>query len=149
VDHDLAPATLLTPLGVFSLAYAATSLFFTESKVTADFMVDALANLWPTLKERFKPHTLVINVDCGPENNSRRTEFIKCLVEFAHAHRLTLRLAYYPPYHSKYNPIERVWGVLENHWNGEVLETVEKVLGLARTMTYKGIHPVVQLAKGV
>jgi hypothetical protein len=57
-------------------------------------------------------------------------------------------LAYYPPYHSKYNPIERVWGVLENHWNGELLESVEKALGLARTMTYKGIHPVVQLVKG-
>src|SRR5262245_2149031 len=31
---------------------------------------------------------------------------------------LTVRLAYYPPYHSKYNPIERCWGILENHWNG-------------------------------
>jgi transposase len=25
---------------------------------------------------------------------------------------------YYPPYHSKYNLIERCWGILENHWNG-------------------------------
>jgi len=56
---------------------------------------------------------------------------------------------YYPPYHSKYNAVERVWGVLENHWNGETLDTVEKVLGLARTMTYKGIHPVVQLVTKV
>ena len=38
-------------------------------------------------------------------------------------------LAYYPPYHSKYNPIERLWGILENHWNGEVLDTEEKILG--------------------
>jgi hypothetical protein len=42
-----------------------------------------------------------------------------------------------------------VWGVLEKHWNGELLDKVEKGLGLARTMTYKGIHPVVQLVKGV
>jgi len=150
VDHDFAPATVLTPFGIFLPAYAETFLFCTEGKVTADFMVDALERLWPTLKERFNPHTLVINVDCGPENSSRRTQFIKRLVEFVHQHGITIRLAYYPPYHSKYNPIERVWGVLENHWNGELLlDKIEKVLGLARTMTYKGIHPVVQLVKGV
>ncbi len=70
-------------------------------------------------------------------------------IDFAHHHGVTVRLVYYPPYHSKYNAIERVWGVLENHWRGEVLDTVEKVLGLARTMTYKGIQPVVQLVKGI
>ncbi|WP_419606290.1 ISAzo13-like element transposase-related protein, partial [Thiolapillus sp.] len=37
-----------------------------------------------------------------------------------------MRLAYYPPYHSKYNPVERLWGVLENHWRGELLDSVEK-----------------------
>lgn len=149
VDHDFNPETILTPFGIFLPAYAETFLFCTESKVTADFIVDALELLWPTLEERFSPHTLVINLDCGPENSSRRTQFIKRMVEFAHSHGITIRLAYYPPYHSKYNPIERVWGVLENHWNGELLDKVEKVLGLARTMTYKGIHPVVQLVKGV
>jgi len=50
-------------------------------------------------------------------------------------------LAYYPPYHSKYNPVERLWGVLGNHWRGELLTSVEKVLGLARTMTYSGVVP--------
>jgi len=147
-DHDFDPETILTAFGIFLPAYAETFLFFTESKVTADFMLDALDILWPTLDERFKPHTLAANLDCGPENNSHRTQFIKRMVEFAHQHKITLQLAYYPPYHSKYNPIERVWGVLENHWNGELLESVEKVLGLARTMTYKGIHPVVRLVKG-
>lgn len=148
-DHDFAPETILTSLGIFLPASAETFLFFTESKVTADFMVDALEIVWPSLEERLSPRMLVINLDCGPENNSRRTQFIKRMVEFAHKHSITIRLAYYPPYHSKYNPIERVWGVLENHWNGELLDKVEKILGLARTMTYKGIHPVVQLVKGI
>jgi hypothetical protein len=148
-DHDFAPETSLHLFGIFLPAQAETFLSFTESKVTADFMVDALEILWPTLNERFQPHTLVINADCGPENSSRRTQFIKRMVEFAHKHNITIRLAYYPPYHSKYNPVERVWGILEKHWNGELLDKVEKVLGLARTMTYKGIHPVVQMVKGV
>ncbi|NRB09761.1 MAG: hypothetical protein HRU34_23665, partial [Richelia sp.] len=25
---------------------------------------------------------------------------------------------YYAPYHSKYNPIEGCWGILDQHWNG-------------------------------
>lgn len=148
-DHDFEPETSLGLFGFFLPATAETFLFFTQSKVTADFMIDALEILWPTLQARFKPHTLVLNVDCGPENNSHRTQFIKRLVEFAHHHNLTLRLAYYPPYHSKYNPIERVWGILENHWKGELLDQIDKILGLARTMTYKGIRPIVQWVEGV
>ena len=38
---------------------------------------------------------------------------------------------YYPPYHSKYNPIERCWGVLEVYWNGELLDSEAAVLGYA------------------
>ena len=48
---------------------------------------------------------------------------------------------YYPPYHSKYNPIERCWGVLEVYWNGELLDSEEAVLGFAANMTYAGRHP--------
>ena len=62
---------------------------------------------------------------------------------------MNISLAYYPPYHSKYNPIERVWGVLENHWRGELLDSVEKVVGLARTMTWNGKSPIVKVVKGV
>jgi transposase len=50
------------------------------------------------------------------------------LVEFVHHYHLTIRLAYYPPYHSKYNPIERWWGILEHHWNGALLDTVDAVM---------------------
>jgi hypothetical protein len=54
-------------------------------------------------------------------------------------------LLYYPPYHSKYNPIERTWGILENHWNGNILDEIETVVRFAQTMTWNGQHPVVQL----
>jgi DDE family transposase len=52
---------------------------------------------------------------------------------------------YSPPSHSKDNPIERGWGILENHGNGALLDSLEAVLGLARTMTWQGLHPVVEL----
>ena len=51
----------------------------------------------------------------------------------------------YPPYHSKYNPIERTWGILENHWNGSILDEITTVVKFAQTMTWKGVHPVVKL----
>ena len=148
-DHDFAPEKKLTPVGIFLPLYHETFLYFTESKVTADFIVDCLQRLWPKLKLRLNPDTLVLNLDNGPENNSHRTQFIKRVVDFAQANTVNIKLAYYPPYHSKYNPVERVWGILENHWNGELLYSEEKVLGLARSMTYNGISPMVELVEGV
>ena len=67
---------------------------------------------------------------------------------------MSINLSYYPPYHSKYNPVERCWGILENHWNGNILDCVEAVVGCASTMTWNGRHPVVKLvetayAKGI
>ena len=70
---------------------------------------------------------------------------MKRIVEFAQRHCVNIRLAYYPPYHSKYNPIERTWGILENHWNGSILDEIDTVLNFARTMTWKGQNPVVRL----
>src|SRR4029453_11993191 len=39
--------------------------------------------------------------------------------------------SYHPPYHSKYNPIERCWGILELQWNGAKLIDAETMLGWA------------------
>ena len=83
----------------------------------------------------------MINADNGPENNTARTQGIKRLVEFSAEYRVTVKLACYPPDHSKYNPVERVFGVLENYWNGDPLETVQKALGTVEGMTCKGLHP--------
>jgi hypothetical protein len=154
-DHDFEPEAKLTPFGLFLPQYDDLSLYLTGSPVTADFIADRLEQWWTANRERFPKVTkLVLNLDNGPENHSRRTQFLKRMVEFAHGHRIDIQLAYYPPYHSKYNPIERCWGILELHWNGSLLDSVEAVLGFAGTMTWKGKHPVVSLveepyAKGV
>ena len=65
----------------------------------------------------------------------------KRLVDFSDTAGIGIELAYYPSYHSKYNPVERLWGALENHWRGELLTTIDKALGLARTMIYRDIAP--------
>ena len=48
-----------------------------------------------------------------------------------------IHLLYYPPYHSKYNPIERCWGILELKWNGTKLIDAETMLEWAKRMTWK------------
>ena len=71
---------------------------------------------------------LVIYLDNGPKNSGRRTQFLKRMVEFADWSGLEIRLVYYPPYHSKYNPIERCWSALEQKWNGVLLNCLKVVL---------------------
>ncbi|MDM8517936.1 ISAzo13 family transposase [Desulfobacterales bacterium HSG16] len=125
-DHDFNPDDILKLFGIHLPAYDKQYLFFSKSKVTPDFMIDTLESIWLEIEQKYNPHTLVINSDNGPECNSHRTQFIKRIVEFAISKGITIKLAYYPPYHSKYNPVERVWGILENHWNGEILDSVCK-----------------------
>jgi hypothetical protein len=155
VDHDFKPLGILTPFGIFLPAHDALNLYFTSSKVTSDFMVDTLQQWWQQSRVQFpQVQTLVLDLDNGPENHGYRSQFLYRLVEFARWATVTVRLAYYPPYHSKYNPIERCWGVLENYWRGEVLDSEEAVLAYAQQMTYNGKHPQVyrvrrEYAKGV
>jgi len=145
-DHDFEATATVTPVGILLPASDELFLCGVTSKVTSDCLVDRLVDWWETVKERFAHiTTLVINLDNGPESHSRRTQFMQRLVEFAQRFHLSIRLAYYPPYHSKYNPIERCWGILEHHWNGALLDSVEAVIQYASTMTWKGKHPVVTL----
>lgn len=143
VDHDFGGEKLV-PFGILTPQTAEVNLYFTQTKVTADFIVDCLEDYWIKNKGKHpNVKTLVLNQDNGPENSSSRTQFIKRVVEFSITHNIRIQLAYYPPYHSKYNPIERVWGVLENHWNGDILDSKETVLKFAESMTWKGNHPVI------
>ncbi len=145
-DHDFEPAAMVTPVGILLPAADELFLYGVTSKVTSDCLVDRLIDWWESVKERFSHiTTLLINLDNGPESHSRRTQFMQRLLEFVQHYHLTIRLAYYPPYHSKYNPIERCWGILEQHWNGTLLDSVDAVIQYARTMTWKGKHPVVTL----
>ncbi len=145
-DHDYHPQTTVTPYGIFLPELDELFLYFTESKVTSDFIVDVLVDFGKTQSRRFPLiKTLILNQDNGGENSSRRTQFMKRIIEFAHEYQLNIRLAYYPRYHSKYNPIERTWAVLENYWNGSILDEVETALNFAQNMTWKGKHPLVKL----
>jgi hypothetical protein len=137
---------LVTPVGLLLPEYDELFVSHVTSKVTSDCLVDVLEAFWQSNKMRFPlVKTLVINLDNGPESHSRRTQFLFRLVEFSHQAQVDIELAYYPPYHSKYNPIERCWGALERHWNADILDTVDTVVRFTQTMTWKGKSPVVEL----
>ncbi len=150
LDHEFNPKEKMIPFGIYLPQYHEVYLYFTGSRLTSDFIADCLEDFWLSQRARFpQVKTLLLNLDNGSENNSRRTQFMKRITDFADTFQITMDLAYYPPYHSKYNPIERVWGVLEQHWNGGLLDTCETVLKFAQTMTYKGRPPIVKLVKKV
>ena len=146
LDHDMNPEIKMVPFGVFEPTTDHLSIVFSTSVETSDFVADCLELWWDENKERHSNiRKLVINSDNGPHVNSHRTQFIKRMIEFADKTGLKIQLVYYPPYHSKYNPVERCWGVLEMHWNGTLLSSVNKAIRWAETMTWNSVHPAVHL----
>lgn len=149
-DHDFDADAKMTPYGILLPDHDRLFLYFTTSRVTSDFIADCITDCLEQLKDDFPDvEILLLYQDNGPENHSRRTQFMFRMAQLADQTHVTIRLAYYPPYHSKYNPIERVWGRLEQHWNGTLLDTIPTVLGFAKSMVWKGKSPVVQLVDAI
>jgi Rhodopirellula transposase DDE domain len=135
------------PCGIVDEDSGQLHLYFGSSHKTSDFIVDTLQAWWNslTLKQQQLTEQLQLKVDNGSESSGIRTQFLNRMVEFADQIGKPVQLLYYPPYHSKYNPIERCWGILEQHWNGTQLSDVQTMLAWAKSMTWKGIHPTVIL----
>jgi hypothetical protein len=136
-DHDMGCRETYTPFGVAKEDPGELHLTFGSSAKTSDFIVDALQAWWehcpPGQRERLT--CLQIKADNGPESNGQRSQFLKRMVDFADAIGKPIQLLYYPPYHSKYNPVERCWGILEKHWNGAQLTDCQTTLAWAKSMT--------------
>lgn len=147
-DHDPPAKEKSVPYGILMVATGALTLLF-GSRETSDAWVDVLMMWWRQVR-RAQRHVkrLVIYLDNGPKNSGRRTQFLKRMVQFADWSGLEIRLVYYPPYHSKYNPIERCWSALEQKWNGELLNCLDVILQCARRMTWRGRHPTVNCIQG-
>ncbi len=147
-DHDPPAKQKLTPFGILTVATGALMLVF-GARDTSDAWADALRLWWLQARDGLGHiKRLVIYLDNGPKNSGRRTQFLKRMVEFADWSGLEVRLVYYPPYHSKYNPIERCWSALERKWNGVLLTGLKVVLQCALRMTWKGLHPTVKRLHG-
>lgn len=150
LDHDMMPKEKLVPGGILEPISGRSFLFFNSSYKTSDFMVDGLLLWWNERKHDLSHlKRLVINMDNGPECSGHRSQFLQRMVEFADMTSLSVRLTYYPPYHSKYNAIERYWAGLEKSWNGYLLDTVSVVLNRAANFCWKGFNAKVHLLLAV
>lgn len=146
LDHDMRPKEKLVPGGILEPVSGRSFIFFTGSNKTSDFIVDGLMLWWNKRKQDLPDvKRIVLNMDNGPECSGRRTQFLKRMVEFSDQTGLTVHMAYYPPYHSKYNGIERYWAGLEKSWNGYLLSTVNVVLNRASNFVWKKVRATVQL----
>ena len=146
LDHDMDVKDKLIPFGILNLENDQLHVFYGNSSKTSDFICDALEWWWNLVKDEHpEVEELVIFSDNGPENSGCRTQYLFRLKQFSERSKLRIHNVYYPPYHSKYNPIERVWSSLEKHWNGTLLNSVNTVLEWTKTMTWKAMTPVVNL----
>jgi Rhodopirellula transposase DDE domain len=148
-DHDPPAKAKLVPFGILMVAGGALMIIF-GARDTSDAWVDALKLWWLQVRGGLgHVKRLVISLDNGPKDSGRRTQFLKRMVQFADWSGLEIRLVYYPPYHSKYNPIERCWSALEKKWNGVLLDRLKVVLQCALRMRWKGKHPTVKRLEGI
>jgi hypothetical protein len=150
-DHDFGCREKYIPCGIVDEESGELHITFGSSYKTSDFIVDTLEAKWQAMDAQAQGavELLQIKMDNGPESSGVRTQFLHRMVQFADHIGKPIQLLYYPPYHSKYNPIERCWGILEVHWNGTKLVDVETMLEWAKSMTWKSIHPVVALSHKV
>jgi hypothetical protein len=147
-DHDLGCQEQYIPWGIVDEDTGQLSIMVGSSYKTSDCIVDALEARGDALDTPQKAAVELrqITRDNGSESNGVRTQFLHRMVQFADHIAQPIQLLYSPPYHSQYNPIERCWGILELHWNGTKLIDVETMLEWAKSMTWKGMQPVVALS---
>jgi hypothetical protein len=150
-DHDMDCSGKHTPCGILEENSGALQIEFGSSAKTSDFIVDSLQAWWDrfSVQEQEATPLIQIKMDNGPESSGVRTQFLKRIVQWVDQINKPIHLLYFPPYHSKYNPIERCWGILEQHWNGAKLVDSETMLAWAGSMTWKGLHPIVKLSKNL
>lgn len=145
-DHDfrhLAKGQLV-PHGVYDPVTNAGFVTLGTSRETSAFVCDAIVLAWNHyFRPRYPEATeLLLLCDCGGANAARSLLFKECLLAVAQCLQMRVRVAHYPPYTSKWNPIEhRLFSQIERTWHGVMLDSPETALQtVARTHTETGLQ---------
>lgn len=129
-DHDFGSASdgKLIPHGIYDLARAHAHINLNASHETSELCCDSVAWWWQEHGRAAYPQAkrLLILCDGGGSNSARQYLFKEDLQRLANQLGLELRVAHYPPYCSKHNPIEhRVFPHLTRACQGVIFHTVE------------------------
>ena len=140
LDHDTIFKWSVKPFGILDLKTNETFITCTIYTSTAEFKVDCIENYVIGKNQKCKLKKLLIFLDNGPENSSRRRLWLKQLKKLSVKYNLVIQLVYYPPYCSKYNKIERVWARVQMQWRRITIDSLDVLIDCLNKITWKNIN---------
>lgn len=150
-DHDyhyLAQGAVI-PHGIFDLKANIGYISIGTSHETADFIKDNLLWWWDNFGIHKYPDadSILILCDAGGANSYRHYLFKEQMLELAQAIGKDLIIAHYPPYASKWNPIEhRLFCHLHKAMQGVIFSDYHIVKELCqKTQTQTGLKVIVRI----
>ena len=154
LDHDFPNSAIGTiyPHGFYDLKQNLGHLNLGLSHDTSRFACDSIAYWWETYGKPAYPNArrMLLLCDGGGSNASNRFVFKYHFERLANRLGLELRMAHYPPYCSKYNPIEhRLFPHVTKACQGLLLTSLEvAVAAMQKTATKKGLRTTVHVMPG-
>jgi len=140
---------LIIPHGIYDVGQNIGYINIGISKDTSEFACDSLRNWWYNQGQYLYPQATSILALCdgGGSNSSRHYIFKEDLQKLVDEIGIEIRIAHYPPYASKYNPIEhRLFPHVTRACQGVVFKSVELVKSLMeKTRTSKGLRVTVNV----
>ena len=142
-DHDFVHLSTgkIVPHGIYDIKQNKAFINIGNSFETAEFVCDSIKQWWNNHGKFDYPNAneILILSDAGGANSYRHHIYKIELQELVNAINMPIRMSHYPPYSSKWNPIEhRVFPHVTKAMEGVVLKTEEqaaKVIGTAKTKT--------------
>ena len=144
-DHDFATFGngTVVPHGIYDVRRNVGYMTMGVSHDTSKFVCDNIERVWNQyLKEQYPDaRTIAILCDGGGSNSSSHRIVKQDLMDLANRLNMRLLVMHYPPYCSKFNPIEhRLFSQITRSWNGAPLMSVEDAAErAARTTTKTGL----------
>lgn len=155
LDHDFPSAGegKLIPHGIYDLARNEGYLHLNTSHDTSEFCCDSIAHWWECHGRRQYPNKrrLLLLCDGGGSNATNRHVFKEALQNLADRLGLEIRIAHYPPYCSKHNPIEhRLFPHITRACQGVVFHSVAIAKQfMEKAKTTQGLKVTVDILTGV
>ena len=142
LDHDFATFSdgQIVPHGIYDVTRNVGYMTLGISHDTSRFVCDNIARVWREhLREQYPDaHTLVILCDGGGSNSSSHRIVKQDLMNLADRLGIRLLVVHYPPYCSKFNPIEhRLFSQITRSWSGAPLMSLQNAAQRAAMTTTK------------
>ena len=154
-DHDFASLAsgVVVPHGIYDVQQNKGYLSLGKSKDTSEFLCDNLRYYWHNQLQKEYPEAqeMLLLMDGGGSNSCLHYIVKEDLQELANELEMTITIAHYPAYCSKYNPIEhRLFPHVQRSWDGVVFENYEIIKEYAeKTTTQTGLKVVVWINEKV